>query len=199
MDHTSAITELLSQHGFRRFMMSRTQVGHLRLVGHLDGRPIDIVLDTGASKTFVELSYCRSEGIAVSDTGQPGHGGNVYTLGDVRLTLEGLQVRSDGIFAIDMTSTNQRLMMKGVDPIRAVIGQDVLRYHQAVIDYATLALFLKEEPVFPSDPESVKDAARMLAVRGYTATQISHELQESRGLDVAEADKVASIVLAAKL
>jgi hypothetical protein len=26
------------------------------------------------------------------------------------------------------------------------IGQDVLRYHQAVIDYATLTLFLKEEP-----------------------------------------------------
>jgi hypothetical protein len=146
MDYASAIAELLLRHGFRRFMMSRTQVGHLKLVGHLDGRPIDIVLDTGASKTFVELSYCRSEGIPVSDTGQPGHGGNVYTLGAVRLTVEGLPVRSDGIFAIDMTSTNQRLMMKGVDPIRAVIGQDVLRYHQAIIDYATLALFLKEEP-----------------------------------------------------
>ena len=155
MDYTSAIAELLSRHGFRRFMMSRTRVGHLLLVGHLDDRPIDIVLDTGAGKTFVELSYCRSEGIAVSDTGQPGApaagaGGstvsNVYTLGDVRLTLEGLPVRSDGIFAIDMTHTNQKLMMKGVDPIRAVIGQDVLRYHQAVIDYATLALFLKEEP-----------------------------------------------------
>ena len=146
MDYTSAIAELLSRHGFRRFMISRTQVGHLKLVGHLDGRPIDIVLDTGAAKTIVDLSYCRSEGIAVSDTGQPGHGGNVYTLGDVRLTLEGLPVRSDGIFALDMTSTNQRLTMKGIDPIRAVIGQDVLRYHQAVIDYATLALYLKEEP-----------------------------------------------------
>jgi hypothetical protein len=198
MDHTSAITELLSQHGFRRFVMSRTQVGHLRLIGHLDDRPIDIVLDTGASKTFVELSYCRSEGIAVNDTGQPGHGGNVHTLGDVRLSLDGLTVRSDGIFAIDMASTNQRLMMKGVDPIRAVIGQDVLRYHQAVIDYAALALFLKEEPVFPSDPESVKDAARALAVRGYAATQISQELQKWRGLDVAEADRVATMVLAAK-
>jgi hypothetical protein len=72
MDYTSAIAELLSHHGFRRFMMS--QVGHLKLVGHLDGRPIDIVLDTGASKTIVDLSYCRSEGIAVSDTGQPGAG-----------------------------------------------------------------------------------------------------------------------------
>src|SRR5437868_145597 len=119
MDFSSAIAELLSHHGFRRFMMSRTQVGHLKLVGQLDGRPIDIVLDTGASKTFVELGYCRSEGIAVSDTGQPGHGGNVYMLGDVQLTLEGLPVRSDGIFALDMTSTNQRLVMKGVDPIRA--------------------------------------------------------------------------------
>jgi hypothetical protein len=155
MDYSSEIAELLSRHGFRRFRMSRTGAGHLKLVGHLDGRPIDIVLDTGAAKTFVELSYCRSEGIAVSDTGHPGApaagaGGstvsNVYMLGDVRLTLEGLPVRSDGIFALDMTHTNQKLMIRGVDPIRAVIGQDVLRYHQAVIDYATLGLFLKEEP-----------------------------------------------------
>lgn len=146
MDYTSAMAELLFQHGFRRFLMSRTAVGHLKLVGDLDGRPIDIVLDTGASKTFVELSYCRSEGIAVTDTGQAGHGGNVYTLGDVRFTLEGMPTRTDGIFALDMTATNQRLIMRGVDPIRAVIGQDVLRHHQAVIDYATLALFLKEEP-----------------------------------------------------
>jgi hypothetical protein len=153
MDCTSAIAELLSRHGFRRFMMSRTQVGHLKLVGHLDGRPIDVVVDTGAAKTIVDLSYCRSEGIAVSDTGQLGAGAvgaagyvSVYTLGDVRLTLEGLPVRSDGIFAIDMTHTNQKLLRRGADPIRAVLGQDVLRYHHAVIDYATLALFLKEEP-----------------------------------------------------
>ena len=146
MDYATALAELLFRHGFRRFMMSRTQVGHLKLTGHLDSRPIDIVLDTGASKTFVELTYCRSEGIAVSDTGRPGHGGNVYTLGDVRLTLEGLPVRTDGIFALDLTSTNDRLKTKGLDPIRAVIGQDVLRYHQAVFDYATLALFLKEGP-----------------------------------------------------
>lgn len=151
MDYTSALAELLSHHGFRRFMMARTKVGHLQLIGHLDGRRIDIVVDTGASKTFVELSFCRAEGIAVSDTGLPGAGAGgttipVYTLGDVRLTLDGLPVRSDGIFAIDMTQTNQKLMRKGAAPIRAVIRQDVLRFHQAVIDYATLALFLKEGP-----------------------------------------------------
>ena len=144
MDYSSEIAELLARHGFRRFMMSRSGVGHLLLAGHLDDRPIDIVLDTGAGKTFVELGYCRAEGIVAIDTGQPGHGGNVHTLGDARLTLDGLPLQTDGIFALDMSSTNERLKMRGVDPIRAVIGQDVLRYHDAVIDYATLALFLKE-------------------------------------------------------
>jgi hypothetical protein len=154
MEYTSALAELLSRHGFRRFTMTRSGVGHLLLAGHLDDRPIDIVLDTGSGKTFVELSYCRAEGIAVTDTGMAGAPAagatsgtvsNVYTLGDVRLSLEELPVRSDAIYAIDMTHTNEKLMMRGVDPIRAVIGQDVLRYHQAVIDYATLSLFLKEE------------------------------------------------------
>lgn len=34
MDYTSQIAELLARHGFRRFRMSRTQVGHLKLLGH---------------------------------------------------------------------------------------------------------------------------------------------------------------------
>jgi hypothetical protein len=155
MEYTSEIAELLARHAFRRFTMSRSGVGHVLLAGHIDGRPIDIVLDTGAGKTFVELSYCRAEGIAVIDTGQPGAPAvgaqssavsNVFSLGDARLTLDGMPIRSDGIYAIDMSFTNEKLKMRGVDPIRAVIGQDVLRFHQAVIDYATLALFLKEEP-----------------------------------------------------
>jgi hypothetical protein len=151
MDHTTAIAELLSRHGFRRLMMSRNQVGHLQLVGDLDGRRIDILVDTGAASTVVDLGYCRSQGISVKDTGRVGGGAGgitlpIHTLGEARLTLEGLPVRSDGIFAIDLTHVNQGLTMKGADRVHAVLGADVLRYHQAVIDYATLALFLKERP-----------------------------------------------------
>ncbi len=156
MDYTSEMADLLSRHGFRRFTMSRTGVGHLLLAGHLGARAIDIILDTGAAKTVVELGYCRAEGIEVIDTGMPGAPAvgaksatvsNVFKLADnERLTLDGMPVKTDGLFAIDMTFTNEKLALRGVDPLRAIIGQDALRYHQAVIDYATLALFLKEEP-----------------------------------------------------
>ncbi|HEY2447164.1 MAG TPA: hypothetical protein VGI20_15630, partial [Rhizomicrobium sp.] len=132
-----------------------------------------IVLDTGAANTVADLSFCRSEGIAVSDTAQPGSGVrgatvSVHTLGDVRLTLDGLTVRSAGILAVDMSNTNQRRKLKGVEPIRAVLGQDVLRYHQAVIDYATLALFLKEEPAWSgivSDHSDVTGASSRLPMQ----------------------------------
>lgn len=144
--HASELVELLARRGFRAFQMTRTEVGHLKLAGHLGARAIDIVVDTGASRTFAELTYCRSEGIAVTDTGKPGHGGTVHTVDDATLTVDGLALRTDGLLSLDMSNTNQMLAGRGVKPICAVIGQDALRNHQAVIDYAALRLFLKEEP-----------------------------------------------------
>jgi hypothetical protein len=151
MDNKSSLAELLAQSGFRRFVMSRTKVGHLQLAGELDGRHIDhMVLDTGAANTIFDLNYCRSEGISVIDTKQLGGGGvngkthHLFTLGNARLALDGMIIRSDGILAMDLSHTNEKLLARGSDRINAILGQDVLRNHQAVIDYAMLALFLKE-------------------------------------------------------
>jgi predicted aspartyl protease len=79
MDHTKALDELLTQHGFRRHALARNQVRHLQLVGELGNRRVDVLVDTGAASTVV-------------------------------------------------------------------LGADALLNHQAVIDYATLSLYLKHEP-----------------------------------------------------
>jgi hypothetical protein len=131
---------------------ARTKVGHLQLVGELEGRRIDhIVLDTGAANTVFDVNYCQSEGIPLIDTGKLGGGGvngkthRLFSLGDARLMLDGMPIRSDGILAMDLSHTNEKLLARGSDPMHAILGQDVLRNHQAVIDYGTLALFLKKE------------------------------------------------------
>jgi hypothetical protein len=152
MDHTTALAQLLSQHGFRRHALVRNQVGHLQLVGLLHNAPVDILLDTGAASTVIDLAYCLARGIPTRDTGKRGGGAGgitlaIHTLGGATLSLDGHPLRSDGIYAVDLTHVNEGLTMKGASRVQGVLGADVLTYHQAVIDYATMSLFLRHKSV----------------------------------------------------
>ncbi len=96
----------------------------------------------------MDLNYCREQQIPVHDTGQVGGGAGgvhlpIYTLGNVSLSLDGAELRSDGIFAFDLAHVNQGLAAKGADRVHAVLGADILTYHEAVIDYATRSLYLR--------------------------------------------------------
>ena len=142
------LTQILPARGFRRHSLRRNEVGHFVLEGSLGHETIDILLDTGASNTILDLEWARSRGIPLVKTGQRGGGAGstemeIYSLGDVPLVLDGLPVRSDGIFALDMSHVNSGLARKGAAPVTAVIGADVLSHHEAVIDYATASLYLR--------------------------------------------------------
>jgi len=109
MDHTRALAELFSQHGFQRHTLVRNQVGHLQLVGSLHNAPVDILLDTGAASTVVDLSYCRTKGIPTRDTGKLGGGAwgitlAIHALDGATLSLDGHPLRSDGIYAVDLST-----------------------------------------------------------------------------------------------
>ena len=148
MNHTTALGDLLAQHGFHRHRLVRNRVGHLQLVGRLHDAPVDILLDTGAASTVVDLSYCRAKGIPTRDTGELGGGAGgitlaIHALHGATLSLDGHPLRSDGVYAVDLTHVNEGLMAKGASRVHGVLGADVLTYHQAVIDYATMSLFLR--------------------------------------------------------
>ena len=147
MDHTKALADLLSQHGFHRHPLVRNHAGHLQLVGFLDDAPVDILLDTGAASTVVDLCYYRAKGIPTRDTGKLGGGAGgitleIHALDGAMLSLDGHPLRSDGIYGVDLTHVNEGLVTKGASRVHGVLGADVLTYHQAVIDYATMSLFL---------------------------------------------------------
>ena len=147
MDHTIALEALLSQHGFHQHTLVRNPVGHFQLVGLLQGAPVDILLDTGAASTVVDLSYCRAKGVPTRDTGRLGGGAGgitlaIHALHGAMLSLDGQPLRSDGIYAVDLTHVNEGLVGKGAPRVHGVLGADILTYHQAVIDYARMSLFL---------------------------------------------------------
>ena len=148
MDDKTALVDLLLQRGFHRHRLIRNQIGHLHLVGVLHNAPVDILLDTGAASTVVDFSYCRAKGIPTRDTGQLGGGAGgitlaIHALDGATLSLDGHPLRSDGIYAVDLTHVNEGLVAKGAPRVHGVLGADVLTYHQAVIDYSTMSLFLR--------------------------------------------------------
>ena len=146
--HAAELSSLLAHHGFTRHSLVRNKTGHLQTAGSLNGQPIAMLVDTGASTTVMDLGYCRNRGIPLNNTARMGGGAGgmslaLYTLDGATLEIDGHPIPSADIYVMDMSHVNQGLTAKGADPIQAVIGADILRRHHAVIDYAELALFLK--------------------------------------------------------
>lgn len=141
------LSEALAAQGFRHHEFRRNGAGHLVLVGEILGEEVDILLDTGASSTVMDLAWCRSRNVPLAETGNRGGGAggtslSIYALKDVRLTLDGQTLRGAGVYALDMSHVNSGLAKHGSEHIAGVLGADVLAEHRAVIDYGTNSLFL---------------------------------------------------------
>jgi hypothetical protein len=147
-DRVMQLGSFLSDGGFRRHQLVRNRVGHFQLTAELEGEQVDILVDTGAASTVMDLDWCRKRGIALDDTGQMGGGAGgvnlaIYALRGAALRLDGQAVKSNGVYAVDLAHVNRGLAMKGAHPVHGVLGADVLTHHEAVIDYASESLFLK--------------------------------------------------------
>lgn len=57
-------------------------------------------------------------------------------------------------YAVDLTHVNEGLVTKGASRVQGVLGADVLTCHQAIIDYATMSLFLRHPNAQPRDTDN---------------------------------------------
>ena len=55
------LTDFLTARGYLRVPLTRSGVGHFHTAGTLNGRPVEVLVDTGAACTVVAMSVMNSQ------------------------------------------------------------------------------------------------------------------------------------------
>lgn len=137
--------------GFRPIALRPSAVGHFHASGTLNGQPVEILIDTGASGSVVDRSWAEAQQLKLVPVSQTagGVGGAALAAArveNVQLAIEGMPLPGASVVAIDLGSVSAQLKARGVTPPQVVIGVDILRRWRAVIDYATNTLWLAPNP-----------------------------------------------------
>jgi predicted aspartyl protease len=127
-----------------------TRVGHLHTTGTLQGRAVEILVDTGASNTVIDVELARELGLRLTPSAQRGAGVGdssvaVNRVDGAEMVVGGVRISGD-IYTMDFTSLRAALGARGVEAPVAVLGGDAMRSLDAVLVYRENLLFLRPRP-----------------------------------------------------
>ena len=139
--------------GYIAIPLRQSAVGHFEVRSIINGMPVVLILDTGASGTVLDRETAQRLELPLTETGTTGGGlgtaaTEVATTRIASFAVGKLQLVDFTVAVIDFSHVNEALKKAGIDQRRdGVIGVDVLRRFQAVIDYGSNTLFvLPEKP-----------------------------------------------------
>ena len=140
----------LEQQGYAAVPMQRLPTGHFAIAGTAGANAIDMIIDTGASHTVIDIEGAERLALATEDRGGRATGFGMTSqsvesgfLEDV--TLGPARFESLRVTVLDLSQVNRVLRRMGNSPVDGVLGADVLMSQQAVIDYGSLTLYFKAE------------------------------------------------------
>jgi hypothetical protein len=150
------LTEFLTQRGYVRLPLTRSVVGHFHTAGTLNGRPVEILVDSGASVTVVAMGVVQALGLPAEpfshDAGGAGGAMTQHVVKGARLQLGAFTPRLGDIAGLDFEHVNGPLRANGAPEVDMILGADIFDTHAAVIDYATQSLFLRTDIAHPGSP-----------------------------------------------
>jgi predicted aspartyl protease len=141
------LSDFLARDGYVQLVLTRTAVGHFHTKGTLNGRPVEVLVDSGASVTVIAIDVVRALGLVAErfsqDAGGAGGAIEQFVVKGVQLRLGQFTPRLGDVAGLEFEHVNAPLRANGVPEVDVILGADVFDAHAAVIDYATRSLFLR--------------------------------------------------------
>ena len=141
------LKEFLIQQGYVRVKLKKTITNHFEINAKINGVKGNFILDTGASKSCVgtddighfklmsEESEHKASGAGPSEIDTLISSKNEINLGKFKL-------KKLSLILIDLSHINKALVKQDANPVKGIIGADILLKGKAIIDYNKKYLYL---------------------------------------------------------
>lgn len=140
------LADFLTARGYVQVPLTRSGVGHFHAPGTLNGRAVEVLVDTGAACTVVAMSVVEALGLRAEwinrEAGGAGGALDQFRVHDADFRLGPLRPRVAGPIGLDFEQINTALRVQGSAEVDVILGVDVFDAHAAIIDYTSQSLFL---------------------------------------------------------
>ena len=143
-----SLLSYLSKKGYQKTNMKLTKTSHFKVSAKINGIKGDFIVDTGASNTCIDIKLIEHFNLTSeeSDTKAAGAGATdmetQISKGN-KIKIGKWKSKKSDLVIFDLSHVNEALTNHNSKPVHGIIGADLLKKGQAIIDYQTKKIFLK--------------------------------------------------------
>ena len=143
-----SLSDFLKNKSYFKIKMHAIASNHFKIISKINGVRGDFVLDTGASSTFVDLNLeskfkLKSETSLIKASGAGPNKLTTLISKDNSIKIGGWNCKTFKITLIDLSNVNDAFESVEAPAVDGIIGADILKNGNAVIDYEKKYLYLK--------------------------------------------------------
>ena len=144
-----SLSKYLNQKGYVKKKLKLTKTSHFKTTAVVNGVKGKFIVDTGASNTCIDknlaekfkLSLEQVESEEIVSVGAKNN--EVFVGPDNTVKLSKWKAKDIVIVAIDLDHVNYGLTKAGAKPVDGILGADILKRGNVVIDYKNNLMYLK--------------------------------------------------------
>ena len=142
------LEKLLNQKGFAKIKLKLTKTNHFELRASINGVKGRFILDTGASNSCVGIDRVDDFKLKVEDSDIKAAGAGATEMKTQLSKKNSIRIgkwkqKKTSLVLFSLVHVNTALMNHNAKPVDGIIGADILKKADAVIDYKNKYLYLK--------------------------------------------------------
>ena len=141
------LKEFLFERGYVRIKLKKTITNHFEIKAKINGIKGNFILDTGASKSCVGIEDIEHFNLKTEASEEKASGAGpseIDTLisNDNQVVVGKFKVKKMTLILIDLSHINKALEKQEADPVKGILGADILIKGKSIIDYNKKYLYL---------------------------------------------------------